>query len=140
MNSLVITMAKAVAEMLNGVTITGETLSAGFRLVVERSIATSKTLRVISVPHELKSSIAGRGNTRDRTVTVDIGLMKRCSEQELEHLVEVTEGIGDYLEGRRIGDIGRCVAVNYSPIYDSDIFLQQSCFFSLISIDVRVLG
>ena len=138
MSSLVISAARAVAEMLNGETISGETLSAVFRLVVERSIASARNLQVICVPHRFESSISGRGNAKERTVTVDVGLMKRCAESELEHLVELTEAIGDYLEGKKIS-AGRCIGVNFSPIYDTDFFLQQSCFFSLISVDIKVL-
>ena len=139
MSSLVISAADAVTSILNGRTFGTVTVSAVRKLVVERSLTNSRQLLCICVPHKLESTVISRGRATERTVTVDVGLMQRCAESDLENLIKLTEEIGSFLEGAQSLN-GRCIGVEYAPIYDTEIFLQQSCFFSLISVNIKVFN
>ncbi|MBE6380045.1 MAG: hypothetical protein E7047_03865 [Lentisphaerae bacterium] len=138
MSSLVLDVADAITAKLNGQTIAGEILTVNRALVVDDKIMTSRELRIVAVPMRIEGSMASR-KTRELIITVELGIAKRCTKDEMAHMLELSEAIGEYLDGGTIlNGNGRIIAVEYSPIYDAGIFLQYGCFFSIVSITVKV--
>lgn len=137
MTSLAVDFADQVAAYLNGQTVGAVTLPCVRKLIPDQNLAQARELRVIAVPHSLESRIAARGGVKDRTVRVDVGVMKRAAEGELEGLLGLTQGIGDLLEGHHFAG-GLCVEVDYAPLYDSEIWLQQQCFFAVVVAKIKV--
>ena len=138
MASLAIQLADEIAAYLNGATVGETALSCVRKLIPESDLTKVKTLQIISVPHSLESKIVVRGGAKDRIVRVDVGVMKRATENELEDLLGLTQAIGDLLEGHRFSG-GLCVEVAYAPLYDVDIWLQQQSFLAVVSAKIRVL-
>lgn len=138
MAGIAVQLADEVAERINGKTVGSETLSCVRKLIVDLKLASARTLNVIAVPHSLESKIIDRGIGKSQTVLVDVGVMRRANENELENLLELTQGIGDLLEGFRFSR-GRCIRVAYAPLYDSEIWLQQHCFFAVIVAEIKVI-
>ena len=138
MSSLAVALADQIAAFLNGQTIGAVTLPCVRKLIPERDLAGVKTLRAIVVPHSLESKIVARGGLKERVVRIDIGVMKRAAESELDGLLDLTQRIGDLLEGKRF-ESGLCVEVAYAPLYDIDTWLQQQSFFAIIVAKIKVL-
>lgn len=139
MASLAINFADQIATFLNGQTVGDNlTLPCIRKLIPERDIASSKTLRAIIVPHSLESKIVARGGMKERIVRIDVGVMKRATESEIEGLLDITQRIGDLLEGKRF-DGGICVEVSYAPLYDVDAWLQQQSFVAVVVAKIKVV-
>lgn len=136
--SIAVTLADQVAAFLNGQTIGDVTLSAERKLIPIRNLSTVKTLRAMVVPHSFESKIVARGGLKERTVRIDVGVMKRASESELDGLLALTQAIGDKLEGKKF-DAGMCVEVAYAPIYNVEVYLEQQSFFAVIVATMKVL-
>lgn len=139
MSSIAVIVADEIAAILNNKEIGSVTISCTRKLIVDLKLEQAKTLQVFVVPHSLESSIIDRALRKDRTVTVDIGIMKRAAESELESLIDLAQQIGDTVEGVRLTS-GRCISVAYNPIYDSNAWLQQHAFFSIVSAKVKVFN
>lgn len=137
MASTAIQLADEIAAYLNGQTIGQDTLVCERKLIPDRDLASVRNLRAIVVPHSFESRIAVRGLTKERTLRIDVGIMKRAPESELDGLLGLTQQIGDLLEGHRFTG-GICIEVAYSPLYDVEIWLQQHSFFAVIVATVKV--
>ena len=137
MASLAIQLADEVAAYLGGATVGGTALPCVRKLIPESDLSKVKNLQVIIVPHSLESKIVVRGGAKERIVRIDVGVMKRAAESELEGLLELTQGIGDLLEGHRFS-CGLCVEVAYLPLYDVNIWMQQQSFLAVVSAKIRV--
>ena len=136
-SSLVITLADEVTAKLNGLDIAGKKLSAVRKLIVEQKLPSTRDLFCICVPHALESKIITRGKTKERIVAVDVGIFKRCQESEIADLVTLTENVGDLLESATY-KTGVALGVEYAPIYDVNMFLQQGMFFARLSVNFKV--
>jgi len=139
MSSIAVRAADEVAAYLAAQTVGTTRIPCDRRLIVDEKIAAAKNLQVLAVPHSLESKIISRGSARDRTVTVDIGIMKRAFDDELEALLDLSQGIADLLEGRAFSS-GVCVEVSFAPLYDAELWLQQHSFFAVIVAKIRVLS
>lgn len=138
MASIAVQLADEVASRIDGQTVGSVTVPCVRRLIADLKLASAKNLQAIAVPHSLESKIIDRGIGKERLVHVDIGVMKRAPENELESLLDLTQGIGDLLEGFRFS-CGRCIKVSYAPLYDAEIWLQQHCFFAVIVAEIKVI-
>ena len=139
MASIAVQLADEVAARLNGQTVGSTTIPCVRLLIADLKLASVKNLRTIAVPHSLESKIIDRGGRKERIVRVDVGIMKRAAESELDSLLDLTQTIGDLLEGFSFTS-GRCVEVSYAPLYDSEIWLQQHCFFAVIVAKIKVIS
>lgn len=135
--SIAVQIADEIAALLNNLEIGSTVITCTRKLIVDLSLAEAKTLQVLAVPHSLESVIIDRGISRDRTVLIDIGIMKRAAESELESLIALAQAVGDKVEGVRLNS-GRCTAVSYNPIYDSDTWLRQHSFLAVVTAKVKV--
>jgi len=138
-SSIAVQIADEIAEILNNLEIGGTVITCTRKLIVDLSLAEAKTLQVLTVPHSLESSIIDRGLLKERSVLVDIGIMKRAVESELESLIALAQAVGDKIEGVRLAS-GRCTAVSYNPIYDSDTWLRQHSFLAVVTAKVKVFN
>lgn len=138
MSSLVIELADQITAFLNGQTVGGVTLPCVRELIPNRNLGTVKTLCAMVVPHSLESKIIARGGLKERIVRIDIGIVKRATENEIESLLDITQQIGDLLEGRRFGN-GICIEVSYAPLYDAELWLEQQSFFAVVVAKIKVV-
>lgn len=138
MASIALTLADQITAYLDGLTVGGITLPCVRKLIPDRDLANAKSLCAMVVPNSLESKIIARGGTRERIVRIDVGIIKRAAETELEELLDLAQQVGDLLEGRRF-DAGYCVEVSFSPLYDVEIWLQQHCFFAVIVAKIKVM-
>ena len=136
-SSLVIALADEVTAKLNGLDIAGIKLSAVRKLIVEQKLPSTRDLFCICVPHALESKIITRGKTKERLISVDVGIFKRCRENEIADLVTLVETVGDLLEAATY-KTGVVLGVEYAPIYDVNMFLQQGTFFARLSVNFKV--
>ena len=136
-SSLVITLADEVTAKLDGLDIAGKKLSAVRKLIVEQKLPSTRDLFCICVPHALESKIITRGKTKERIIAVDVGIFKRCQESEIADLVTLVETVGDLLESATY-KTGVVLGVEYAPIYDVNMFLQQGTFFARLSVNFKV--
>ena len=139
MSAISVQIADEITALLNNREIGSVTISCTRKLIVDLKLEQAKTLQVFVVPHGLESSIIDRGLLKERTAIIDIGIMKRAAESELESLIDLAQQIGDTVEGVRLTS-GRCVSISYNPIYDSGAWLQQHAFFALITAKVKVFN
>ena len=136
MSSLAKEAAKEIAEFLNGKEFFDEILSAEMKLIPEKNLSLVKELKAVVVPHSFKSSV--NRSTRDREIVLDIGITRRASESELEKMLDITQSVGDLLEGK-LFSAGVCIEIEYAPLYDVDAYIQAQAFISVLSARIRVL-
>jgi hypothetical protein len=139
MASVAVKCADEIVAYLNGQTIGDMTLPCVRKLVPDQNLASVKTLQLMVVPHSLDSRIVARGGVKERVVRVDVGVVKRAAESELEGLLDLAQGIGDLLEGHVFAS-GICIEVSYAPLYDAEFWLQQQSFFAVIVAKIKVLS
>lgn len=130
--------AQELASILNGMEVEGQNIAAEFKLIPEKALSTSKKLSVLVVPHGVTTNLVSRARLHDSEVQLDVGITKRSSLEELEDLLDIVQFIGETIEGAAL-TCGSCSQVEYLPLYDVDAFLQQSSFFSVIRVKIRVL-
>ena len=138
-SSIAVQIADEIAALLNNLEIGDIVITCTRKLIVDLSLAEAKTLQVLVVPHSLESKIIDRGLLKERSVLVDIGIMKRAAESELESLIAIAQAIGDTVEGVHLTS-GLCTAVSYNPIYDSDTWLRQHSFLAVVTAKVKVFN
>ena len=69
---------------------------------------------------------------------VQIGILKRGSEEELPELLKFVEGLGLGFLNRKLGS-ATCICVAYNPIYSPDHLRERGQFTSVIELTFKVL-
>ena len=126
--SEIIRIAEAVAESL-------EKYHAEVLLCPEFELRDLDDLRVVVVPHSTEYKTVSRGRNEE-ILKVQIGFLKRGSEENLDDLLQTIEKIGLGFLNRKLGG-ATCVCVAYNPIYSPEHLRERGQFTSIIELSFR---
>lgn len=126
--SEVIRIAEAVAESL-------KKYHAEVLFFPEFELRDLDDLRVIVVPHSTEYKTVSRGR-HEEILKVQIGFLKRGSEENLDDLLQTVEKIGLGFLNRKLGG-ATCVCVAYNPIYSPEHLRECGQFTSIIELSFR---
>lgn len=126
--SEVIRIAEAVAESL-------KKYHAKVLFFPEFELRDLDDLRVIVVPHSTEYKTASRGR-HEEILKVQIGFLKRGSEENLDDLLQTIEKIGLGFLNEKLGG-ATCVCVAYDPIYSPEHLRERGQFTSIIELSFR---
>jgi hypothetical protein len=94
-------------------------------------------IRVVVVPVGTQYKTISR-TSHEELQRVQIGILKRVSEDELPELLNFVEALGLSFLNRKIGS-AICVCVAYNPIYSPEHLRERSQFTSVIELTFKVL-
>lgn len=126
--SEIIRIAEAVAESL-------EKYHAEVLFFPEFKLRDLDDLRVVVVPHSTEYKTVSRGRNEE-ILKVQIGFLKRGSEENLDDLLQTIEKIGLGFLNRKLGG-ATCVCVAYNPIYSPEHLRERGQFTSIIELSFR---
>lgn len=126
--SEVIRIAEAVAESL-------KKYHAEVLFFPEFELRDLDDLRVVVVPHSTEYKTVSRGR-HEEVLKVQIGFLKRGSEENLDDLLQTVEKIGLGFLNRKLGG-ATCVCVAYNPIYSPEHLRERGQFTSIIELSFR---
>ena len=126
--SEIIRIAEAVAESL-------EKYHAEVLFFPEFELRNLDDLRVVVVPHSTEYKTVSR-ERHEEVLKVQIGFLKRGSEENLDDLLQTVEKIGLGFLNRKLGG-STCVCVAYNPIYSPEHLRERGQFTSIIELSFR---
>lgn len=126
--SEIIRIAEAVAESL-------EKYHAEVLFFPEFELRDLDDLRVVVVPHSTEYKTVSRGRNEE-ILKVQIGFLKRGSEENLDDLLQTIEKIGLGFLNRKLGG-STCVCVAYNPIYSPEHLRERGQFTSIIELSFK---
>jgi len=94
-----------------------------------------EAIRVAVVPIGTEYRTVSR-NSHEELLKVQIGFLKRGSENELPELLQMVEGIGLGFLNRKLAD-AICVGVAYNPIYSPEHLRERGQFTSVIELTFK---
>mgnify|MGYP000072067502 CR=1 FL=1 len=92
-------------------------------------------LRVVVVPNSTEYKTVSR-ERHEEILKVQIGFLKRGSEENLDDLLRIVEKIGLGFLNRKLGG-ATCVCVAYNPIYSPEHLRERRQFTSIIELTFR---
>lgn len=92
-------------------------------------------LRVVVVPNSTEYKTVSR-ERHEEILKVQIGFLKRGSEENLDDLLRIVEKIGLGFLNRKLGG-ATCVCVAYNPIYSLEHLRERGQFTSIIELTFR---
>ena len=92
-------------------------------------------LRVVVVPNSTEYKTVSR-ERHEEILKVQIGFLKRGSEENLGDLLRIVEKIGLGFLNRKLGG-ATCVCVAYNPIYSPEHLRERGQFTSIIELTFR---
>ena len=92
-------------------------------------------LRVVVVPNSAEYKTVSR-ERHEEILKVQIGFLKRGSEENLDDLLRIVEKIGLGFLNRKLGG-ATCVCVAYNPIYSPEHLRERRQFTSIIELTFR---
>lgn len=92
-------------------------------------------LRVVVVPNSAEYKTVSR-ERYEEILKVQIGFLKRGSEENLDDLLRIVEKIGLGFLNRKLGG-ATCVCVAYNPIYSPEHLRERGQFTSIIELTFR---
>ena len=92
-------------------------------------------LRVVVVPNSTEYKTLSR-ERHEEILKVQIGFLKRGSEENLDDLLRIVEKIGLGFLNRKLGG-ATCVCVAYNPIYSPEHLRERGQFTSIIELTFR---
>ena len=91
-----------------------------------------ETMRIIVVPSATEYKTLSR-SAHEELLKIQIGILKRATEDDLSELLRFSEGIGlGFLSKKLAG--ATCVIVAYNPIYSADHLRERGQFTSVIEL------
>lgn len=124
----VIKLAEGVANVI-------EPKGAEVNLVPSFDLKSLGDLRIIVVPFGLHHKMLARSMREDELI-VQVGVLKRCTEDELTILVNQVSSIGLDLLHREI-EGAKCVNVEYSPLYSPEHFKTRRQFTGVLELTFK---
>lgn len=91
--------------------------------------------RIIVVPSELAMKPISRGCSED-SLKIQVGVLKKCTEDEIPGLIAMVEEIGRGFLDRRLAG-ATCMGVKYTPLYYPDHFRERRQFTGVIELTFR---
>lgn len=94
-------------------------------------------MRVVVVPVGTQYKTISR-SAHEELPRVQIGILKRGSEDELPELLKFVEALGLGFLNKKISN-ATCICVAYNPIYSPDHLRERNQFTSVIELTFKVL-
>jgi len=124
----ILEIADAVAESLSG-------LNAKVEFFPEFTLRELEDLKVCVVPLAEEYKQISR-QTHETVLKVQVGFLKRATEDDLENLLRQVEEIGLGFLNRKFAD-AVCIAVSYNPIYLPEHLRERNQFTSIIELSFK---
>lgn len=105
---------------------------AEVRLAPEFSLKDLSEMRIVVVPAGLDSKPVARGY-REETLKIQVGVLKRCTEDEIVDLVNTVVTLGNGFLDKTVAGV-RCHKVAYSPLYSPEDFREKRQFTGVVEL------
>ena len=127
----IVTIAEEVAEAVDlGV-------KAEVMYAPELDLKGIRELRVIVVPCALGMKPLARGMSED-TLKVQVGLLKKATEDDLPELVRTVTELGRSFLDRRLAD-ATCYKVEYAPLYSPEHLRERRQFTGVVELSFKAV-
>ncbi|WP_176014457.1 hypothetical protein [Victivallis sp. Marseille-Q1083] len=126
--SEVLKIAEAVADQL-------AEYQAEVQFAPEFELRDLEEMRVVVVPLSTEYKTLSRAN-HEELLKVQIGILKRATEDDLTELLRFTEKLGLDFLNQKILD-ATCLVVAYNPIYSADHLRERNQFTSVIELTFK---
>ena len=94
-----------------------------------------REMRVIVVPSALALRHVARGAQED-SLKVQVGVLKKCTEDEVVDLVNTVVGIGRGFLGKSLAG-ARCTGVDYAPLYSPEHLRERRQFTGIVELTFK---
>ena len=131
MNNTLITLAKSVQAELKD-------YNAELQLVPEFTLRELDKMKVVVVPFDMEYKFFSR-NKKEKVLKLQIGFLKRATEDELDGLLTFVSETGFKLLGKKFNDVF-CTAVAYNPLYSPDQMRENrqfTCIMELTFLEIN---
>ena len=122
----IVKLAEAVAAEIT------EPVKAEVLFAPELDLKTLKEMRIIVVPVGIDMKPLSRGCSED-SLKVQIGVLKKCTEDDVPELVKLVETLGRGFLDKRLAD-ATCMAVKYNPLYSPEHLRERRQFTGVIEL------
>ena len=126
---------KRIVEIAEAVAADLAEYGAVVELAPEYTLKEAKTLRVVVVPVGVTHHLLSRGHRED-DYKIQIGVLKKTTEDELDDLVELVETIATGFLEKILAD-ARCHKVEHSPLFVPDHLKERRQFTSVIELSFK---
>jgi len=96
-----------------------------------------KELRVIVVPCGLGIKPISRGASED-TLKIQVGVLKKCTEDEVVDLVNTVIAIGRNFLDRKLAG-ATCTHIEYSPLYSAEHLRERRQFTGIVELSFKAV-
>jgi len=137
--ALIIQVAEAVvAEITASADVLPVAVKAELSLVPNLELKDLFTLKAMVCPRSRKSTIISR-NCSDKTLEIDIAVMKKARESEIPALLALVEALEAVFEGKKLTAMPdyRCVDVANEPVYVPEHLRQRQQFTSILTLTFK---
>jgi len=94
-----------------------------------------ETMRVVVVPAGMEYKTLSR-SSREETLKVSVGILKRATEDDLPDLLQLMENLGlGFLTRKLAGAV--CLAAVYNPIYSPEHLRERGQFTGVIELTFK---
>ena len=124
----IIKLAEAVASEVEG----------DLMFAPELDLKGIREMRVIVVPAGLGVKPISRGASED-TMKIQVGVLKKCTEDEVVDLVNTVVTIGRNFLDRRI-EGATCTDVEYAPLYYPEHLRERRQFTGVVELTFKEVG
>lgn len=128
----ILKLAEAVATEL------GDTAKAEVMYAPELDLKGLKEMRIIVVPLSITMKPLARGSSED-TFVIQVGVLKKCTEDDVPDLVKTVVGIGRDFFDKRLEN-ATCVDVKYDPLYSADHLRERRQFTGVIELYFKAVS
>lgn len=132
-------IADAVKTKLDTLSL-GDGVSAEVMAVPELTLSDIETMRVIVVPRMRTHSALTRGPMVEKIIMIDVGVLKRVVDDDIDSCVDVVETIMEAFLKQRLAAYPKayCDSVGNDPVYVPAHLQKQNQFTSVIQLTMKV--
>ena len=124
----IIKLAEAVASEVEG----------DLMFAPELDLKGIREMRVIVVPAGLGVKPISRGASED-SMKIQVGVLKKCTEDEVVDLVNTVITIGRSFLDRRLAG-GTCTHIEYNPLYDPNHLRERRQFTGVVELTFKAVS
>lgn len=124
----IIQLAEAVAKEVEG----------DLMFAPELDLKGIKEMRVIVAPAGLGSKPISRGASED-TLKVQVGVLKKCTEDEIVDLINTVTSIGKSFLDRELAG-ATCMHIEYNPLYDPVHLRERRQFTGIVELTFKAIS
>jgi len=128
--SQILNLANLVADKLHE-------YHAEVRFAPEFDLRNLETMRIVVAPHSTEYKALTR-TAHEELIKIQIGVLKRCSEDELSAMLPFVETLGLSFLNKKLGG-AMCVGVAYDPIYSAEHLRERRQFTSVIELTFKLV-